>query len=310
MPAYLVKTLLYCLLRPGPVKCRRWVLFLGLGLLPLLSGCEQRHTFSTNDPNPYKKLFRKPGKTSIQRLPANTLAKVNIDTVTATLFDFYIKNKKKTDPDAGEITRRTENLNELINLVLLAQKAQQEGFQYNETIRARLRLQRLSMLAGLYLENLKLQTKISDETLRKAYRRHYLDRQNYEYKTRHILVKERKLAIRLLRELAAGADFSALAKKHSIAPSAEVGGALEWFRPQNIDKGFADAVIGLDDGDVTPAPVKTKHGWHLILREETRRIEPPKFEQVKRQLYTRLQNEKIEQFLRRLKKKSTIIIAR
>ncbi len=292
---------------------RRFHCLLLAGLVPLsvlLSGCEQRHTFTGKNPNPYKKLFKAPGKHSVRKLPYKTLAKVNIDSISTTLFDLYVKNRKKTDPEAGEITRRKENLNELIDLVLLAQKAQQEGFQHNETVRERLRLQRLSLLAGLYLENLKRRTKIDDKLLREAYRKRYLDRQNYEYKTRHILVKKREQAISLLRELAEGADFSALAKKHSIGPSAEVGGALEWFRPEDIDKGFADAVVGLDDGAVTPAPIKTRHGWHLILREAARKIKPPEFAQVKAQLYTQMQNEKTKAFLQKLKTKSTIIIAR
>ncbi len=46
-------------------------------------------------------------------------------------------------------------------------------------------------------------------------------------------------------------------------------------------KPFADAVKGLKKGEITPQPVQTQFGWHVIQLEDTRDVTPPPFDQVK-----------------------------
>jgi len=54
----------------------------------------------------------------------------------------------------------------------------------------------------------------------------------------HILVKEEKLALDLLEQIKNGADFSKLAKKHSICPSGKRGGDLGEFRQGQMVPAF------------------------------------------------------------------------
>lgn len=64
-----------------------------------------------------------------------------------------------------------------------------------------------------------------------------------------------------------GADFAALAKENSDdRQSAMRGGLMPWFSRSQILPEFADAAFALpNDGDISQ-PVRTRAGWHIIMR--------------------------------------------
>ncbi len=80
---------------------------------------------------------------------------------------------------------------------------------------------------------------------------------------RHILVKTRQEAEALKQQLAKGADFATLAKRHSICSSAKRGGDLGEFGPGQMVKAF-DNVVFKKALLTVHGPVKTKFGYHLI----------------------------------------------
>ena len=80
---------------------------------------------------------------------------------------------------------------------------------------------------------------------------------------RHILVKTASEAEKLKKEIAKGADFYKIAKKHSLCPSKKKGGDLGEFSPGVMVKAF-DAVVFKKPLLTVHGPVKTKFGYHLI----------------------------------------------
>ena len=80
---------------------------------------------------------------------------------------------------------------------------------------------------------------------------------------RHILVKDKQLAEKLKQQLAKGADFAKLAKKHSLCPSGKKGGDLGEFRKGQMVKAFDDVVFKKAVLAIH-GPVKTRFGFHLI----------------------------------------------
>ena len=84
-----------------------------------------------------------------------------------------------------------------------------------------------------------------------------------EWRASHILVKDKALAERLLREIKRGKNFQAMARDFSTCPSKSKGGDLGWFGPGKMAKPFEDAVKKLRYGAVSGI-VKTQFGYHII----------------------------------------------
>jgi peptidyl-prolyl cis-trans isomerase C len=81
---------------------------------------------------------------------------------------------------------------------------------------------------------------------------------------RHILVKTKDQADSLKQQLAKGAAFDHLAKKHSLCKSsAKKGGDLGEFPPGRMLKAF-DHVVFKKPLLTVHGPIKTKFGYHLI----------------------------------------------
>lgn len=80
---------------------------------------------------------------------------------------------------------------------------------------------------------------------------------------RHILVKTKEEADKLLVQLNQGADFSKLALKHSQCPSKKNGGSLGEFNRGEMVKAFDETVF---KGPLlkVQGPIKTRFGYHLI----------------------------------------------
>jgi peptidyl-prolyl cis-trans isomerase D len=117
---------------------------------------------------------------------------------------------------------------------------------------------------------------VSDEELKAAYEKNK-DRYNEPEKRhgRHILIPigkddaaAKKLADDVLAQAKAGKDFAALAKQYSQDPgSADKGGDLGWADRNQFVGPFADALFGMNVGEIR-GPVKTQFGYHIIRLDE------------------------------------------
>ncbi len=77
----------------------------------------------------------------------------------------------------------------------------------------------------------------------------------------------KKTAEKIIEKLKKGEDFSKLAKKYSQdTASAKNGGDLGYFELDEMVEEFSDAVKELKTNEYTKKPVKTKYGYHIILK--------------------------------------------
>ena len=79
----------------------------------------------------------------------------------------------------------------------------------------------------------------------------------------HILVGTEEECLKIKKQIEAGANFSAMARKCSLCPSGKEGGDLGEFSPGMMVPEFDEVVFTAEVGKVH-GPVKTEFGYHLI----------------------------------------------
>jgi len=95
-------------------------------------------------------------------------------------------------------------------------------------------------------------------------------------------------AIAVQRKVKApGADFAALAKKHSGDATAERGGDLGWFPRDRMVKPFEEAAFALKDNQVSGV-VESPFGFHIIKRTGHRDAGTQKFEDMQERIMHQL----------------------
>lgn len=104
-----------------------------------------------------------------------------------------------------------------------------------------------------------------------------------EVHARHILLATEEDAKAVIAELDGGADFEQLAKDKSTGPSGPQGGDLGYFQKDAMVPEFGDAAFTMDVGSISPEPIKTQFGFHVIKLEDKRKVEPS-FEESEPQL--------------------------
>lgn len=72
----------------------------------------------------------------------------------------------------------------------------------------------------------------------------------------------------IIKKLDEGKDFAELAKEYSSDGSAKDGGLLDAFTSEDVDADFWKAAKALEIGKYSKEPVKSKYGYHVILKEK------------------------------------------
>ncbi len=175
-------------------------------------------------------------------------------------------------------------LDKLIEIKLISQAAQKANLENDDEVKKRVQQIKERVVEEIYLQRT-IDKQVTEETLRKRYDKYVKETPaRQEISARHILVQTESEAKDILDQLKKGADFAELAKTRSIDPSAkEQGGDLGFFTRDEMVPEFSNAAFKLKDGEVSPAPVKTQYGWHIIKVEAHRTTVPP-FEQMKDKL--------------------------
>jgi peptidyl-prolyl cis-trans isomerase C len=237
---------------------------------------------------------------------ATTIATVNGKKLSSDMYDTFVQavtGGQMQEPLSDE--QKTQMVDQLVNMTLAAQAAEKDGLQKDPKVAARIDLLRTQILAEAASDKYIKSHPVSETELKAEYDTQ-VGSMPKEYKARHILVDKQETAESIIRELQAGGDFSKLAKAESKDSSAQAGGDLGWFSPQAMVKPFSDAVMALEKGKYTTTPVKSEFGYHVIILDDVRSPEVPKFEDVKSQVEMFVQRKKLQEYLDGLRKTAQI----
>ena len=134
---------------------------------------------------------------------------------------------------------------------------------------------------------------------------------------RHILVKDEKEAKDITKQMkglkgdALKAKFIELAKSKSTGPSGPKGGDLGSFAKGQMVPEFSKAVWALKIGEMTPTPVKTQFGYHIIYLEGKQQASATPYDKVKDKIISSLKQKqfaaKISEMAKELKSKAKIV---
>ena len=238
------------------------------------------------------------------------VAKVNGEPISETMLDLHVMRRTGQNPDSLDPDERETLLLELVEMALIAQDAREHGLHNDSMVNARMRNMHHAVLAQAMLENLKSEPIPEDEMLARFDDVMHSEEHTREYHARHILLESADDAEEVIRHLEEGADFAELAQEYSRGPTASLGGDLGWFVPGEMVEPFGRATMELDIGEHTREPVRTRYGYHVIRLEERRDREPPRFEDVAGHLERKLTQERIEGYVKDLRREGDVELYR
>jgi len=230
---------------------------------------------------------------------------VNGVAVSQNLADVFVAEQKaKGAPDTPELKNAVKE--ELIRRELLVQEAKKLGLDKKADIAAQAEAARQALYIRAYIQDYVKKHPITDAQLTADFEKVKAQVGTTEYKARHILVKEEAEAKTIIESLKKGTKFEELASQSIDPGSKENGGDLGWASPGNFVKPFSDALVALGKGKYTETPVKSDFGYHVILLEDTRPLNPPQFEELKPRLLQQAQAQQITKMVEELRSKAKV----
>ena len=236
---------------------------------------------------------------------AQNIATVNGKPIPKAREDAWVEQlKKQGQQDTPQLRQQVKD--QLIQREVFMQEVTKRGIAEKPDVKFQLDVQRQNeLIRALMLDEL-ARSPITDEQVKAAYEEQKKSTGGKEYKVRHILVESEAEAKEVTAQLKKGAKWEDLAKKSKDPGSAQRGGELDWAGAGSYVKPFSDAMVKLDKGQMTDAPVQSQFGWHVIKVDDTRDAQFPPLEQVAPQIREALQQQKMAAYADQLRKAAKI----
>lgn len=208
-----------------------------------------------------------------------------------------------------EAQRQSMVVDALVDMHVMADAAKAAGTADSTKYKARMSFLEAQALRNTYVED-QVQGKISEDEIKARYEK---DIAGYtppeEVHARHILVKTEDEANAILKQLASGGNFEAIAKEKSEDPgSKDNGGDLGFFAKGQMVPEFETEAFTLKPGETSTKPVKTQFGYHIIKVEERRTQPVPTLDQVREQVIQMVQRDKYQDTLAKMRGEAKIEI--
>lgn len=244
-------------------------------------------------------------------LPANAAASVNGMIISNDAVEQGIQAAlAQGQKDSPEL--RQAIVGKLIDISLLAQKAERDGLANSDKANRQLAFIRQNYLADLELSTYIANNPVTEADVQAEYQREIasLGPQGVmvEYKVSDIAVATEADAQAALARIKKGESFDKVAKSVSLAPNKVQGGAVGWVQAGQTLPQIAAVLTTLSKGQVSTAPIQMPQGWYLIKLEDKRTSKPPTFEQAKPAIRNGMLQRKQFEFLSQLRKGANIAV--
>jgi peptidyl-prolyl cis-trans isomerase C len=238
--------------------------------------------------------------------PDTLIATVNGVTYPLDVFRVFYLSRVQQNQGENTPAMQQQAFDEFMGLIVASQEGERRKLEGDRNVIAALKLERMKVMSNAALSAMAQDIKPSDDELKAAYEKVKEQAGRTEFKARHILVKDEAEAKKLIKQLDKGADFAELAKKNSTGPTGKDGGDLGWFDPKQMVPAFAEAIAAMKPDTYSKTPVQTQFGWHIINLQDTRKAEPPAFDDVKPQLTALVQRQKLSEEIVKMRNSAKI----
>ncbi len=219
--------------------------------------------------------------------------------------DFVEMLKQQGRPDSPEL--RAAVREELIARELFTQEAEKTGLARSADVQRQLDQAKQDILIRALVRDYMKKHPIKDEDIAAEYEKIKTQFSGEkEYRARHILVEKEDTARQIIADLKKGSKFEDLAKQSKDTGSAANGGDLDWNPPGTFVKEFSEAMVKLEKGKYTDAPIKSQFGFHVIRLDDVRDSKAPPIDQVKPQLQQEMERRQVQQLQQELRAKAKI----
>ncbi len=251
-------------------------------------------------------LAQQPAKPAAAAAKDGPVATVNGVQIPRQRLDLVVRQQTARGATDGE-KMRAQVREALINNELLIQEANRSGIAKKAEVQQQIDLTRQEVIANAMVGEYLRTHPVNEAEIQKEYDRAKVQTGDREYKARHVLVATEEDAKSVLAELKKGGKFDDIAQKRSLDEGTRPrGGDLDWNVPSNFDKAFADAMVKLEKGKMTEAPVRSRFGFHVIQLDDVRAVNFPPLAQVKPQIQQRLVAQRVDTLIRELRAKAKI----
>ncbi|GLS12969.1 MULTISPECIES: peptidylprolyl isomerase [Hydrogenophaga] len=237
---------------------------------------------------------------------AQNVAIVNGKPVPSARVDALVQQIEASgQPVTDELRERVKE--EAILREIFMQEAQKRGVAATAEYKTQMELARQTILIRTLFADWQKKNPVTDADIQAEYDKFAAANSGKEYRARHILVEKEDEAKALIAAIKGGAKFEDLAKQKSKDPgSGANGGDLDWANAASYVTEFSEAMVKLDKGQMTEAPVKSQFGWHVIRVDDVRQAQLPKLEEVKAEIAQQLSQQKMAEFQRNLREKAKV----
>jgi peptidyl-prolyl cis-trans isomerase C len=236
---------------------------------------------------------------------AQNIATVNGKPIPKAREDAWVEQlKKQGQQDTPQLRQQIKD--QLIQREVFMQEVAKRGIAEKPDVKFQLDVQRQNTLIQALMREELARNPVTEEQIKAAYEEQKKSTGAREYKARHILVESEAEAKDITAQLKKGAKFEELAKKSKDPGSAQRGGELDWAGAGAYVKPFSDAMVKLEKGQMTDAPVQSQFGWHVIKVDDVREAQFPPLEQVTPQIREALSQQRMAAFADQLRKAAKI----
>ncbi|AOS79138.1 MULTISPECIES: peptidylprolyl isomerase [Hydrogenophaga] len=202
---------------------------------------------------------------------------------------------------------RAQIKEEVVLREIFMQEAQKQGVANSPEFKNQMELARQTIMIRALFADYQKKNPVTDAEVKAEYDKFAAASAGKEYKARHILVEKEDEAKAIIANLKKGAKFEDIAKKQSKDPgSGANGGDLDWAPAASYVPEFSQAMVKLEKGQLSEAPVQSQFGWHVIRVDDVREAQLPSLDELKPQITQQITQQKMQQYQQGLRDKAKV----